>query len=483
MRPERRPVVTRKRVLLAASLAAALSLAGWLGARYVGAPWAMRRALTAAGLEPATFQITSVGLTHLRVVNLSAGAVPWLTAGTVDVTYSLAGLAAARVATIDVCDAVWTVQVQDGVVDWGPSPSGSPRPLSLDLPFDRAEVGRSVIRMIVNDRSYDVPMEMALISSAAGGVHGRLGLVALGGTIDLEAEAATDADVLTLELEMSKPVSLSLESAGVRGTLGSASGRLKVGRDGSGAKVLEGSLAVHAGSLHAGDAVVSDLEAGIAIRSPHDVELTNLTAIVGDGGTLTAAPFVLDPSEPRFRTRLSVTNLSLAEWLPLITAHHATGQGRISGSADISIDLTSGTPKVVLLGGALAADPQHGFIQVTDADSLADLLDAQDPRFATDETMRPVRDKIVAAFRDFAFSQLTVGLSRQDDRTVATAYVSGFGRHGDDPQGLNITLDLHVTDALLGLASRMASLSKVKSAAGSALDRFFGTPVSGEGHP
>jgi hypothetical protein len=125
------------------------------------------------------------------------------------------------------------------------------------------------------------------------------------------------------------------------------------------------------------------------------------------------------------------------------------------------------------LTGSLRADPQHGFIQVTDAAGLGELLEKQDPRFATDETMRPIRDKIVAALLDFEFKELRVELSRPADHTVALTYLSGFGRHGDDPQGLNLTLDLHVQDSFVGLASRIAGKSRMKQAAGSALEEFF----------
>ena len=84
-----------------------------------------------------------------------------------------------------------------------------------------------------------------------------------------------------------------------------------------------------------------------------------------------------------------------------------------------------------------------------------------------------IRDKIVEALRDFAYKTLTVDLSRKGDRTVALTYLSGFGRHGADPQGLNLTLDLHVQDAVLDLASRIAAKSEVTKAARTALEDFF----------
>jgi len=69
---------------------------------------------------------------------------------------------------------------------------------------------------------------------------------------------------------------------------------------------------------------------------------------------------------------------------------------------------------------------------------------------------------------------LTVDLSRRGDRTKALTYLSGFGRHGEDPQGLNLTLDVSVQDAFIDMASRIAAKGRIKKSAGAELDDFFG---------
>ena len=85
----------------------------------------------------------------------------------------------------------------------------------------------------------------------------------------------------------------------------------------------------------------------------------------------------------------------------------------------------------------------------------------------------PIR---VPALQDFAFKKLTVDLSREGDTTVALTYLSGFGRHGDDPQGINLTLDLHADDDFVDIASRLVSKSEVTKAAKDALEAFFKDP-------
>lgn len=642
-----RPIFTRRRLLAASVLIVILALAGWFGARYSVARWAAQRALAAAGLEPATFQVQSVGLNAIHITNLSIGTKPWLTAGSVDVTYTLPGVLAGRVSTLGVQGARWTVRERDGVIDWGMAPKKTSGPLTLALPCDRVDLRESVIRVIVDDATHDMPITGQLSPLEPDGIAGRFDVLALGRTVTIVAEAKTTTEVFTVEVEGSagyptapasdlpvrldptgaaadsgsttpparvravllrgnrdgstqidvtavleslteragdmeigvshasatghavfdgagrvngltssisvqnvragqltmhsadlraakldgprlhleaaasgegwqlhdaqgtatldtnpnsiespgrsatltiemhtpEPVSLDYGSRGITGLLGSIACSMRVRVDGSGLRVLEGSLTMDGGSLQSGDLALSGVTAGIIMRSPEAVEVTSVTAITGDGGTISAAPFTFDPRAPRLQTRLSVTNLSLAEWLPLLTRDHAAGEGRVSGHADVSLDLTTGAPRLGQLRGELRGDPQHGFIQVTDADALGTMLEGQDPRFAADGVMREARDRIVSALRDFAFSALTVDLSRRDDQTIAQAYISGFGRHGDDPQGLNLTLDLHVQDAFVDLASRIMALSKNRAAARNALDRFFEAPASEDAPP
>jgi len=97
--------------------------------------------------------------------------------------------------------------------------------------------------------------------------------------------------------------------------------------------------------------------------------------------------------------------------------------------------------------------------------------------------MGPVREKIIAALRDFAFQKLSVDLSRRGDRTTALTYLSGFGRHGEDPQGLNLTLDVNVQDSFLGLASRIAAKGRIKESAQTALEEFFQDAQKAEEKP
>jgi len=632
----RRPILTRRRLLATAVLILVLLLAGLVGARRSIALWAMHRALAAAGLEPATFQIRSVDLNTLRVADLSVGKTPWLTARGLDATFSLTSLLAGRVNSISMHGAKWNVQVRDGAIDWGfiPTPSGGP--LALEMPFDRAELLGSVVRVSMDDVLHEFPIAVDVTAGAPSGLACRVDLVVPDRTVTLMAHATATVEGLTVDVKgraepipspearvpaitrtgsatlnatlfralsdgsikidgtialdslvervgdievgvaqaitvghvvldgrgklnesftsiqaqgvrvgelairtaelklktidgsrveftaaaagegwdlpgvagavvkdantgvgstkklpsifamdvhTTVPAVLNMASGGATGRLDSAVGSVRVRTDGIGISILDGNLEMHGGSLRAGDISLSDVEAAVFMRSPEAVELALFTAVVGDGATISAAPFTFNPRAPLLQTRLSMTNLSLAEWLPVVTARHATGEGRVSGYIDVGVDLTTGSPRLERVSGALRADPAHGFLQATDAEALGALLDAQDPRLATDETMRPVRDKIVAALHDFAFQALSVDLAREHDQTVARAYLSGFGRHGDDPQGLNITLDLHVPNALIELGTRMATESKLRGAARNALDRFFEAPASEVPHP
>ncbi len=446
MRPARRRIVTAKRLLAVAIIAAALALAAWFLGRHIVARWAVERALAAAGLTPATFRIQSVGLRGLRLTNVSAGRAPTLTARTVQVSYSPGDLVSGRVRAIGVDGARWTVTVREGVVDWGvrTDVNGATAP-TLNLPFDRVELTDSVVHLVIDGTPHDVPITGHLAWAASDAISAR---------VDLRGPANWESPDMKAGLQWA-----------------AASATIRAGA--SGFAIADGSFSLRGGSIHAGDITLSDARVEAVVRSPDAIEITSLTAIIGDGGTIEAAPFTVDLRAPSIRTRLAVSNLSLADWLPLITGDYATGQGRLSGHADFGMDWVGGRFRVTGLAGVLRADPPHGFIQVRDADAVAGLLERQDPRFGTDETMRGVRDKVVAALQDFAFHTLSVELSRSGRRTIALTRLSGFGRHGEDPQGINLTLDLQAEDAFIGLVSRLAARSKIRDATARALDGFF----------
>jgi len=270
------------------------------------------------------------------------------------------------------------------------------------------------------------------------------------------------------------PVTIDVKSSGMSGAVDSMVANLRVLRDAAGVRLLDAKLAVGGGSLRAGDVAMSEGRVEAVMRDAKTVEVTSLGAVVGDGSTVVAEPFRWDVGTTQIAGRVNVRNLNLAVWLPIVTSNRATGEGRVSGSVDVGADWSEGSITLTELKGEIGADPEHGFIQTTDAEALGDLLEKQDPRFAADGMLFSVREKIIAALRDFAFKKLTVDLSRRGDRTKALTYLSGFGRHGEDPQGLNLTLDVSVQDAFIDMASRIAAKGRIKKSAGAELDDFFG---------
>ncbi len=283
--------------------------------------------------------------------------------------------------------------------------------------------------------------------------------------------------VVSADARTDRPATFKAPSVGATGSVDDVrvTARALAGR--SGVRLLDGRASAEGVSAQAGDAALSDGRAEAALTDGSTVRVTSLSGVLSDGAVLGVEPFAWEIGERRVAATLTATNLSLAHWLPVITNNRATGEGRVSGGVDLALDWSDGPVRLVRLDGSLRANPEHGFIQASDADALGDLLERQDPRFATDEVMRPVRDKIVGAMRDFEFHALTADLSRDGDRTTALTYLSGFGRHGEDPQGINLTLDLHVQDSFVGLASRLAAKARIRDATGAALEDFFGGPA------
>lgn len=515
--------------MIAAGLIVVIPVAAWLARKPIVA-WALQRGLTAAGLAPASFKVRAVDFRELRITELSIGAGPWLTVGELDVTYSISDLSLMRVKTIDVREAHWTVKAQGGSIDWGFTPKskdGPSGPIALKMPFERLTLHPSKVTLILDDATHEVPVNAQVTPTSSTGIDGRVELVAMGRPIAFTARAASTAEELTVDVDgradlKASPAGVVTDQPAVSAANSSApppppvqfqakltrsqsTGSMKANINGTVLSLLEsmGDTEIAAAradfsaraeidgnnkltsmvsslsgqGVRVGDLQLADVQTGARMQSPETVELTSFSAIVGDGGTLDVAPFTLELRKPSVRTQVSISNVSMQEWMPIVTRGRASGEGRVSGEIEVTLDLGAAAgPRIDDVAGHLRADPQYGFIQVADAEKVGELLDAQDPRFATDEVMRPVRDKIVSALQDFAFNQFTVDLSRRESYTVALARLSGFGRRGQDPQGINLTLDLRVDDDLVDLASHVTALSKMRRAARGALDRFFGPP-------
>lgn len=603
---------------------------------------AFNRALVNAGLTPASFEVTSVGIGSLQIADLAIGEPPWLAAEELEVSYSLAGLLNARAEAIRIAGAAWTINATGGAVDWGFTSGATPALPDLNLPVDLLKVDRSTVLVTMPNAVVQLPVSLSASPSADGGLVASLDLqalrrrviaqvtasatdalrveitaeigaaaergIALPGDVPalpaaddtptsgenpiptvpqavikatlvraldgsmqfdltstltnaaepvgdsvitvpdgvITASAALDADgqttfanarvrlrnpafgaiilrsldlsaaksagpdialtlaaradqwhlpalestlrwqsentadsnasnplVFNTTFRTSQPVTLSLEEGETRSRVEAVFGDLSFAVAQGAFTPRTGSVALRGGSLSAGDFSVTDARADAVLSAPDTIRVTSLAANVGNGGFVSADPFSWDFTGAVLDVRVNLDNLSLEQWLPVLSKSRATGEGRVSGNVDLALDWAAGPVRVSNVAGSLRADPSRGFIQATDADALGELLIRQNPRFATDKVMKPIGDKIIAALRDFAFHTLTVDLSREGNRTVALTRLAGFGRKGEDPQGINLTLDLRVDDAFLDLSARLAGQAKIRGAARNALDRFF----------
>ena len=499
MFPGRRSKLVRRRVFLGAAGLVFATVAAAILARRTIAEWAIRRTLAASGLSPAAFTVHSIGPDSIVLEGLSIGDTPWLTAGRVHAAVSLNDLAAGRVSRLEVRDAVWTVRIDDGRVAWGVTPrEGAGATTTLDLPCDRVDIAGATIRLETPGQApstvqltgtltrtsrggaSEINAQLAAHSLQAGygGAEVVLARTDITASVNAQEQASGDDDAsgsrIAVAIRTATPLDFEWPASGIAGSVGAVRADARFAIDAGGFRVIDGALAAEHGVLQAGDVEVTDAALQLALRSAREVEVKSLTAVLGEGGTVTADPFVFDPTAPHPVARLTLDNISIADWLPLLSAGHATGEGRVSGRVEAGVDLTGEVPQLTHLAGDLHADPSHGFVQVIEADAIGDMLDRQDPRFATDPMMRPVRDRIVAALRDFAFQSLSLELSRKDGRTYAPAYISGRGRHGLDPQEINLTLDVQADDAWIDLFARLATQSRMRKAATDALEQFFG---------
>ena len=181
----------------------------------------------------------------------------------------------------------------------------------------------------------------------------------------------------------------------------------------------------------------------LSFNDNNTIRVDDLAVNLVDAGRFVMSPFTINPANLMIETTINTTNAKLSFWLPLLTNERATGDGMVDGFIDVILQPMHESRPIRVLDGSLVANPQTGWLVVDDASQLEQMLIDTDPRFAKDETMVQVKDRIISAMRDFAYDTLRVRFEPDGSDAIARVHVSGRGRQGDDPQ--EITLDLNVS--------------------------------------
>jgi hypothetical protein len=362
-----------------------------------------------------------------------------------------------RVRTVAIDGAEWTPPHLGIPV---PAPGGGGGAGAAPLPFDRVEIRDGAVTFAAGGSTLRAPIAGTIERLAAGGLRfslsaglegtervsfrwqdvcGSIGSVRLAGALPLDAAEKPMVSVRIWDGELSSP-ERGLAGSGIEAAI-TADGLRPLSTP-AGQR-----LAVRSG--RAGQVPFHDADVTFLLDPAGALRIESAHATVGDGTRLSAAPFAIDLRDPAFTTTIAVESASLAYWLPLLTDGRAMAAGTLSGRVPVS--WRPGTARPFSLGeGSLASAPGGGWIAVADARRLGSLLEASDPRFATDVNMRIVRDRLVEALADFEYDELRLDLDPEPDGLLLRVRTSGRGRIGDPAQEIGgLTINVHDFDTAL----------------------------------
>lgn len=165
------------------------------------------------------------------------------------------------------------------------------------------------------------------------------------------------------------------------------------------------------------------------------------------GGRLYVDAFHFDPEAKEHTATVFARDLKIGDLLALIPDNRATGVGSLDGQLQVTIGTL---PDIQFGEGELQTAPgQSGWFKVKDTEVLGTVLDSTDPRFQTDTLYMEIKKRLVNAFKDFEYDELSVVLTTEGDRQVARVYTKGRARTGDRQEFEDVTLNFFDFDKTL----------------------------------
>jgi len=169
------------------------------------------------------------------------------------------------------------------------------------------------------------------------------------------------------------------------------------------------------------------------------------------GGTVSAADFHLDPSQPKVNATVQLAVVDLHELLAFFAADKASGEGKLSGRIPLVVDW----PAISFGRGNLQAS--RGRVQIKDLKAMSAALDQTGQSGTSD-----VKKRVIEALSDFEYDVLRADLLSDSSGLTAGVHLSGRG-HGGARTPLDTELKIHGIDDVLKL---YLGYQRQKSAAG-----------------
>jgi hypothetical protein len=507
------PMTRRRKWFLAVAAFVVLVGVGLWLAYLLVLPWVIRREVNAAfasvGLSNVRFDVRSASLFGTRLAG-TGGDADEVGIGAVSVRYSPWDAINGELRSITVTGARLEIDLDQPLAVGAGTRKRAGRPGGgFDLPFERMELRGCALVLKRGARALRLPIDGAIVRRTEDAAD--LTVTSAIETSDLHVAGAIDAaagvaritasasDVKVQRLISLLPahVARDLDSAegGVTFALdyrfddGTSAAALQVAlsnvsldatravgasvRGVSGTVTFDDLLApstapdqrIH---VHAITVAGQELTGGVVafdLVGPNQLRVGRLS-VGWAGGTVSAAPFALNPSDPAVATMITLNHVGLREIVSLVTRGRATADGTVSGSIPVAVKLgEKGKPFVRVGQGTLRADAP-GTLRLGDAsEDFGDLMAKSDPSFESDPIKRELRESVVEAMRDFDYDLLELGLHPTGDGDVRVALrIHGRGRTGNRLPlhlGVNVVEGVQASlDAYLAATSGVFSVGK-----------------------
>ncbi len=166
------------------------------------------------------------------------------------------------------------------------------------------------------------------------------------------------------------------------------------------------------------------------------------------GGRLFVEDFRFDPEAKEHTATVFARDLKLGDLLAIIPNNRATGVGSLDGKLPVTL---GDWPSIHFGEGELQTAPgQSGWFKVKDTEALGTVLENTDPRFKTDNLYVEIKKRLVEAFRNFEYDQLSVVLTKdRAGKSVARVKTKGRARTGERQEFEEVNLNFLDFDEVL----------------------------------
>jgi len=182
------------------------------------------------------------------------------------------------------------------------------------------------------------------------------------------------------------------------------------------------------------------------------------------GGRLYSHALRVNPKSPSIDLVVYADHLKLEEILRLFPKAGAAGEGMLYGRLPVTIRW----PKISYGNGFLYAAPGKGWLRMANSRLVGDILQRQDPRFATRKPFRELKERVVSALLNFEYTLFKTDLINEEGRLRARIHCEGKGRKQPQPYIFDVNInDIdEILDGYIIIQRAVGSLGKRRSKRG-----------------